>query len=222
MRKRSLFIFLLFLSIALILSGCNEKSYFFDFSIEPDLARSDGTWTTQSSNYEIVPSSGLALKGIWAAAPHFYNGDFEVRYEFEIKTNDSYRRQINLLLSSGVDFNWADWWGGLCVADIGYNPGDFRLYFWDTGSLYPIGLPGPVEDVLVYPGENIAVLKKRGDVVAVTLNGTALNYERTITGYNLDWFCPVICTYYEAMAPWDIVIYKSLEVVYKGEHELTN
>lgn len=143
MKGRFFAIFVISISLSIAVSGCTAKTYMFDFTIEPDLARSDGEWTTASSNYSLS-SAGMILKNIWAAAPHLYNGDFEVEYSFAMKTSSTYHVQVNLLLASQVDFNSADWWGGFCITDAGHQAGDHRLYFWENGALYPITTTVPV------------------------------------------------------------------------------
>lgn len=219
--RRAIYILFAVISISLLLSGCAAKSYWFDFTDEPDLARNDGVWTTQSTNYELIPSTGLILKGIWAAAPHFYNGDFKVEYVFEIKTDDTYYRIIYSLLSSDVDINEADWWGGLCITDFMYNIGDFHLSYVQKGSFYPIATQLPVSQILVYPGQNSVTIEKTGDLFSIELNGVELETGLEVSGYSLDWFCPVIISGYEPMAPWDLIVFKSLEVLYKGEQAPT-
>ncbi|MBP7111095.1 MAG: hypothetical protein KBB09_05980 [Firmicutes bacterium] len=223
--RRAILIFFVVISMILLLSGCAAKSYLFDFTVEPDLARNDGIWTTASANFELTPSKGLILKGIWAAAPHYYDGDFNVEHVFELKENDTYHRGLYLVISSDVHTGDAEWYGGLRIMDEPYTSGDFHITYiqgqYSIATLIPITTSVPVSQILVYPGENTVNLQKTGNLLSIKLNGVKLGTGLEISGYNLDWFCPVIATYYETMAPWDLVIYKSMEVLFKGRQVLT-
>lgn len=88
----------------LLFSGCAGKSYFFDFTAEPDLARADGIWTTTSSNYSLEEEDGLILKNAGASSPHFYNGDFTVTWVFELGYSGLYHRSMFFYLGSEVGY----------------------------------------------------------------------------------------------------------------------
>lgn len=211
---------LCFLSASLVLfSGCMSKTYFFDFTTEPDLSRADGTWETGSPEY-IIDENGLVLKNNDATGPHYYNGDFEVTWKFELDQDLTHNRTIYLFLASETGFPpspGTEWFGGLSITDDQYPEGDFHFYFVCNGTTTAIPLLGPVSDILNCPGLNTLVIRKNGNILRFIMNDEEIGPEFNITDYYKDWFCPQVVTYYDQLAPWDTIEYKSFEVKYKGE-----
>lgn len=215
-----------FLAASLALfSGCLSKSYFFDFTEEPDLSRADGTWTTGSASYSLDEEDGLILKNIGAAAPHFYNGDFKVTWVFELGDTDTYHRSMYFYLGSEIGYPLppdTDWYGGIAMADAQYSVGDYHFIYICNGFSTNITLSKPVDEIVVSPGLNTMVISKTGDTLSFSLNSVELGPDFTIEDYNQDWYCPQMLTFYEPASPWNLVVYKDFEVKYKGNQILTD
>jgi len=197
-------------------AGCGEKIYLFDFTTETDLSREDGTWTAGGMDYVLSPD-GIALQNAWVAAPHLYNGDFTVSFKFQLLEDISYNRTAAFILASGTNFLLAEWSGMIVISDDQHDPGDFQLSQIKDGYTTVITPSRPVDDILEYPGLNTMEIKKRGDLLTFKLNGIALGDGILIEGYYLDWLCPQMTTFYEIGSDMDNVVFKSVEVRYKGD-----
>lgn len=216
MRYLRLTAVMILVSLVSLLSGCGEKTYLFNFTVEPDLSRADGTWISSHSGYELS-SEGIILESNWIAAPYLFNGDFTVTYDFEMKQDLLYTRMVYFVLASQANYLLADWSWALAISDYNYEPGDFRLTQVLDGYSTNIVPPKPMDEVLNYPGANTFVVKKTGSFITFELNGYALGDGFAIEGYYLDWLCPHIGTFYEMGSDMDMDVFKVFEVKYKGD-----
>lgn len=92
-----------------LMAGCFGKVYLFDFTVEQDLDREDGNWTSSIPDPAVtLNGDGLLTSGYWFAAPHFYTGDFKVTMRFSLNVWSTNTAFIELYLCSDVPWNNAD------------------------------------------------------------------------------------------------------------------
>jgi len=202
----------LMLMLAFI-SGCINKGYFFNFRTEDDFVRDDGTWETQNSNYELR-SDGLLISECWAAAPHFYDGDFTVTWKFSLNVVGGIAETLELFLTSKVSWEGADWYGGIVFRNMGTPSAGYSTYYNPGEGLVFPDLDLSYDGILDETGLNEVQLIKVGSWLTFKINGTSVGDGFAITGYDFDMLCPNTWCY-QNMADHSILL-RSVEVTFSG------
>ncbi len=213
MKTMKFVILIILISVLAFASGCINNGYFFNFRTEDDFARGDGTWETQNSNYEFG-SAGLLSSECWAAAPHFYDGDFTVTWKFSLDVVDSTTETLEIFLSSKAGWSGADWYGGIAFWSMGTPSAVYSIYYNPGGDLTYPDFEISYDGILDETGLNEVQIIKAGSWLSFKINGISIGDGFAITGYDFDMFCPNVWCY-QNMTDRSI-LFRSIEVQFSG------
>jgi hypothetical protein len=208
------------LLLAIALSGCGGKTYFFSFKNEQDFANTEGTWVSELSNYTFN-SNGLKILDGNIACPLRFSGNITMTVRFWVKASVDYTYWIGISLGDGTWFDTSENELHIEMENVGapdeyYTVSDNdaamqQLVHYQVNALTP---------GLNRNGYNEYVLNKVGEHFTISLNG--VEYADFDLGYyDSEWFGPNL------MSSWndsvdDIygVTFESIRVVYSGETSL--
>jgi len=189
------------------LSGCLNKSYFFNFTREPDLERADGDWIEHTDGEYELSSDGLELWNNMVSAPLGFKGDIAVIVRFELNVNSDSNADLEILIAAGIDDN--DPCMGIDIYRLGSEDEYYSIFKFGV-SLYGHISPIPV---LNRNGMNEFRLMKTGDMLEFRLNGVTLMDDVPIIDYCFDVFSPHL--YCWQVHDSDALYIKSIRVNYE-------
>lgn len=178
---------LVILALSLVsFTGCLNKTYFFDFTNETDLERSDGDWVEHTEDEFELSSDGLELWNNYVSAPLGFKGDITVIVKFELNVSPDCVADLEILLAAGIDDN--DPCMGIDIYSLGSEDEYYSIFKYGvslTGHISPI-------PILHRGGINEFRLIKTGNMLEFWLNGVTLRDEVPIVDYGFDVFSPHI------------------------------
>jgi len=204
--------------LALSLSGCIGKVYYFNFAIEQDLTNSKGTWILEYDLCEFQ-TKGLNLPNANGCSPFLFNGNFMMTVVFWLNTTPDHDYSFGISLGDGTWHDTTENDIHMEVYEVGSDDGGYE--FWDHDqdevSYEHVDIVGELPPGLNSNGLNVWILNKIGDHFYVSCNGTAI-IDFDIVHYNSEWFGPNIYAWNNDPADFDYgFTLQSVRVRYSGE-----
>ena len=176
------------ITLAVMLAGCFDASYYFNFADEQATSNDEGAWLLQGEGDTGFNDFGLFDDGVFLTAPLEFGGDFTVTANFWLGVTAEYPGYVEFALSDfpfdGEPGNWVD----IEFLDLATENETLRITDSDGTDV------ATHEDVL---GEikslnkthwNRIEIKKKGDRITLTLNGRRLSVF-DVTYCSADYFC---------------------------------
>lgn len=111
---------ILLLAALLLLSGCYDARYYFNFKEEGDLVNEEGAWVTDTGVFGIG-QDGLFLDESWITAPLKFAGDFKVKANFWLRADYIKKGSIRMAISNRP-YQANPWiWARIYLIDLGTN-----------------------------------------------------------------------------------------------------
>lgn len=196
------------------LSGCSPKVWTYDFVEEGSLTRGKKIWRPNTSNFSFT--DGLILTGADVGAPHLYQGDFSVTWNFYLNTSPSKMALLEFFLASGESLS-GTWLGGFGIPNAGSDTSELAVFYkipsQGNESFKSIPIAGLISEV----GSNSIKLEKIGDVLKFYINGTLIAPSLAIIGTSSTVFCPYFGCFYNS---GDECVFKDVIIEYKGDQIL--
>lgn len=207
----------LLLTFAVVIAGCEEKTWSFDFTTasDADLAGwlmdenpGASSITPDPVYWDLVPGEGLLLSFYGAAAPFAFSGDFTMTVAFSLDVDSA--NQVYFEMYPGDERAWepgnyilsAFDYVGLTGAEVWYVGDNHEEVVNETGNI-----PGLVRD-----GNNTWKLIKKGRSYQTWMNESMISSFTADNSSGSSYF-PTL--YAEQMG--GTVYFKSVTVAYKGQ-----
>ncbi len=103
---------LLVMIILVMLSGCLNASYYFNFADEQSVSNAEGEWLLQGEGLTGFNAFGIYVNGVCLTSPLKFAGDFSVTANFWLGVTAEYPGYVGVVLSDlpfeGLPGNWLD------------------------------------------------------------------------------------------------------------------
>ncbi len=197
-------------------AGC-QKSYYFNFTVERDLLRSDGNWIAWNDQYELS-AKGLLMNDCFIMAPHFYEGDVEVILRFGLDVEPG---------SSGADIDFSlysptetDSECGITISFRKLGTAEEAYYISHYGDMQAdllVPFSAPIPGLLNGQINVIRIVRKLGRFYFY-MNDEPVATNLDATYYTSDLGCLTMLCHQDPME--EQVLIKDVKIIYEGERFL--